>query len=521
MYNKNNWKSLRMLKQVMPTNKKVAVLFLIFSVFIIMVFYKPTQIPAPWFDEGWTLSVARNWIEKGVYARLLDDKPVSYVGMAWSFPVTVPVGISFQLFGVGVLQGRLPNILLTAVTLFLLYLLARIIYDEKIGLITLLVVLFASTGPHILVMGRQALAEMPMLFYLILGFLGFYYALHRSGWFLLLTALSWGTSITCKQHPLPFLSLALFICLLVALALKRYQVIWKVIIVWMGCIAVYISFILGESWLMKDLRLYGAPMRGLYEVTAFVFNKQVRLDTLRGFFTFGFSTFVGLCFGLFDFLRNRKIINEPRFFVNLIFLTLCLSWLAWFVLLSIGWPKYFFPIAFLSSVYVALLLDQFTHHFSLKFLANFVGRDLRKFRFNWNTVKVMVAIFIILDGMVFTYFYLSFLNHQTSETPYQVAEFINQTTPEDTLVETYDSEIIFLLDRPVYFPPDQIQVELNRRLVLDPDTPIDYDPLAADPDYIIVGPFSRGWKLYESVLDTGKYRMVFGNASYDVYERVR
>jgi len=30
--------------------------------------------PGMWWDEGWTLSVARNWIERGHYGRLLDGQ---------------------------------------------------------------------------------------------------------------------------------------------------------------------------------------------------------------------------------------------------------------------------------------------------------------------------------------------------------------------------------------------------------------------------------------------------------------
>lgn len=486
-----------------------------------MVLYKPAQIPAPWFDEGWTLSVARNWVEHGIYARLLDGVPVSYVGMAWSFPVTVPVGISFRLFGIGVLQGRLPNILLTTVSLILLFRYSRYLYNESIGLLALLVVLFASTVPNILVMGRQVLAETPMIFYLALGFISFSKALSGSNWFLILTIFSWGTAITCKQHPLPFLSFALFICLLFSFIYKKYQIMFRIFIIWLGSITVYLSLIWIEGLLTKDLPLYGAPMRGLYEVTAFVLDKQIRLDTIKGFVTFGIPTFLGLCYGFYDLIHENKRKDEPWFYVNLTFLIMCLSWLLWFVFFSIGWSKYFFPIAFLSSIYLAVMLDRFTHHFDIKYLATTIGGNIKRFRLNWNSVKVMISILIIIDGIVFTYFYFSILNAQANNAPEKVAEYINHNIPADALIETYDPEVIFLVNRPVHFPPDQIQVELNRRLNLDPETHIDYDPLAADPDIIVIGPFSKTWGLYETITKSGQFTNTLSVLGYEVYRANR
>jgi hypothetical protein len=57
---------------------------------------------------------------------------------------------------------------------------------------------------------------------------------------------------------------------------------------------------------------------------------------------------------------------------------------------------------------------------------------------------------------------------------------------------TYESELFLLLDRRYHYPPDPVHVELNRRTFLQQDVPIPYDPLAADPDYLVVGSECRG-----------------------------
>ena len=103
----------------------------------------------------------------------------------------------------------------------------------------------------------------------------------------------------------------------------------------------------------------------------------------------------------------------------------------------------------------------------------------------------------------------------------QVADYVNNNTPEGTLIETYDSELFFLLERAYHYPPDQVSVELMRRYDIDPDAPVSYDPLQADPDYLVIGPFSRKWRVYEEVLDNGEFQRVKVIALYEIFLRVR
>jgi len=66
-----------------------------------------------------------------------------------------------------------------------------------------------------------------------------------------------------------------------------------------------------------------------------------------------------------------------------------------------------------------------------------------------------------------------------------------------------------------------VHVQLNRRSLLDAGTAIDYDPLAADPDYLVVGPSAGEWRLYENALASGEFRLLSEFPPYAIYERVR
>ncbi len=104
----------------------------------------------------------------------------------------------------------------------------------------------------------------------------------------------------------------------------------------------------------------------------------------------------------------------------------------------------------------------------------------------------------------------------------QVAEFLNAHTPADALIETYDSPLLFLLDRPYHYPPDRVSVELIRTVFLRQALQFDYDPLGQDPDYLVVKQtFPVWWLLYEPVIQAGEFRLIQSYGRYKIYERVR
>jgi hypothetical protein len=144
------------------------------------------RIPPVWWDEGWTLNVARNWVEFGHYGQLLDGQPKG-PGLSASFPVVAPIALSFRLFGIGIWQGRLPSVLFLLGSIMLIFFLAEQLYQRAVA-IGAVVVLFFFSGIvqlHPLQMGRTAMGEMPALFFLLSGYTCLWFALRRSAWFII------------------------------------------------------------------------------------------------------------------------------------------------------------------------------------------------------------------------------------------------------------------------------------------------------------------------------------------------
>jgi hypothetical protein len=513
--------------QVLSARRSVAwpALLALLLAWIIMFGFNPATAPPLWFDEGWSLSVARNWVEFGQYGRLLDGQLISSTGMAQPLAATAPVALGFNLLGVGIWQGRVSGAFYTLVALALLYALANQLYDRRVATAALWIAIVLPMHNELnpLFIGRQALAEMPLMVYLLAGYLFLLLAVERIRW-LPLAMMFWGLALTTKGHVVPFWLVALLVPLLLALARRQWRIVSLLLAGGAGAVAFSIVFAWLQRYLEGGLALYGAPMIGLYNVTVLVPQLDVRLAAVRIVALFGIPTLLGLLYALWDLKRRRFTLQTGADIVRLCLVVQVSTWLLWYVLLSVNWERYLFPIVFLGSMFVALLLDRLTCHFDLRRSALIIGDSLRQRRGAWTAAQILLAIVLVAGALTFSLIgYMGvYLISRQSPPALAVAEFLNTRTEQQALIETYDSELLFLLNRRYHYPPDQTQVEANRRLFLHEGAPLQYDPLsAADPDYLVSGPFSAQWGLYQAAIASGAFRRVFAVDRYEVYARVR
>jgi Dolichyl-phosphate-mannose-protein mannosyltransferase len=481
--------------------------------------------PPLWWDEGWTLSVARNWVETGHYGRLLEGQLVA-ARLQATFPVTSTVALSFRLFGVGVYQARVVGVIFTLGAFAGIYYLARSIYNPSIALATLAVLMFLSAQPeiHPFLMGRQVLGEMPLLFFLLSGHICFLSVPRRPLWALTLTICFWALALITKPQVMPFWTFSMLVPALVLFFKRDWREAGFFGIAFVGSLA--------GSWLLVSLWQFWSqqetidltPVAGLYEVSVLVVATPSRLVALFVTIVYGLPTLLGLSYGVLSFIRSKEKF-APRSHmevVRLALLVLAGSWFAWYVTLSVGWARYLFPATFIGSIFVAAMLYRLTHHFSVSWTVGNAGSVLRNLRTRREGIGALIAILLIVNAFPRTLWmlYESYVVNADASA-LKVVEFLNTRTLPVSMIETYDSELFFLLKRPYHYPPDQIHVELNRRYFLGQDVWIDYDPFAADPDYLVAGPHSKLWKLYDSAVQSGSFRLIQAYGRYDIYERVR
>jgi hypothetical protein len=484
------------------------------------------RIPSFWWDEGWTLWVARNWVELGHYGRLLAGQPMP-AGLSAGFPVIAPIALSFKLFGVGVWQGRLPGVLFLLGALALVCYLAGRIYPRKVAVLALVLLLAMPLNEklHPVLTGRQVLGEMPMLLFLLAGYALFYKSLEGKAWWILPAALLWGIALKTKAQTPPFwlasLALPFAVCLLKG---------WRRPVLLTGA-GVLLAGIVSQAlipWLQalatRGSPPPGAPLSGYYGMSAIVPVLHVRLQAWISAFAFGLPTLVGLVYAGWKSLKGLRAANldTNREVLRLALWAFTGSWMAWYLLLAMYWPRYLFPALFIGSLFAAGLLYDLTGQFDLRLTVRRVGSLFRLRRVDRLSLGALLAVVLIAQTAAVTGLVSAlstpYLKDSSAE---QAAGYIRSQIPETALIESYETPVFFLADRRYHYPPDQVHVQLNRRTLIDAGTPVIYDPLAADPDYLVVGPSGAEWHLYDDLLAEGLFSLVYSNSRYQIYERVR
>lgn len=499
---------------------------------------KLTQVPAFWWDEGNVASVARNWVEIGHYGRLWMGRPLpeNLDRLTVGFPAVAPIALSFRLLGVGVWQARLPGILFTVGALTALWLLARRLYDRAVATVTVGAVLLLSglADMHPVLVGRQALGEMPAVFYLLIGLLCLQRAWSRPRRFLPLAALFWGLSLQTKPQVLPFLTAALLLPLILLLWKRRFR---EGLILGVGLSGALVTHVvLARLWsaILGSGLSSSRPAANTLAATSasrarllfnvFQLNPGVRLIALLTVLLTATPALLGLCYAGWRFARDlggMEAAGAP-ILGRLVLWTLSASWFAWYLLLSIGWPRYLFPAAFLGNVFAASLLQRLTDGFTVAPWKRW-GTALREGGFSASKVGTVAALLSLPVALLVTlyYTYATLIVAGSSSALQDTAHFLNSQTEPDALIEMDDRELFFLVDRDYHYPRGGVHHQLKRRAFLGEDVTLDYDPLAADPDYLVVGPMSRMWDLYDPVLETDAFRPVYKNGRYRIYERTR
>jgi 4-amino-4-deoxy-L-arabinose transferase-like glycosyltransferase len=487
---------------------------------------KLESAPPIWWDEGWTMSVARNWVERNHYGRMLEGELVPS-GLEAAFPVTAVVSFSFRLLGVGVYQARAPGVFFILGTLAIVYYLACRLYNRRIAVTTLLILLFMSPPHpdlHPVLMGRQVLGEMPMMLYLLAGYAFFLSAQDKSPWAMPLAVFFWGAALITKLQAWPFWLASLLVPLLIALSIRRWRLA-RLLAVGLVCSLTTAQLLIWlQQLLLERSTDPSTPLEGLYYVTALVGVPRLRRLALLVTLLFGIPTLAGLYHGVQNFIKSRDklLAQDHREVVRLALLVLATSWFGWYVSLSNGVFRYLFPVTLVGSIFLAAMLGNLTENFSLLSTIKRVNFTVRHRRLSSHRVGALLAMLLVMISVPMTLrmLYQSYVVDPDASV-LKVIDFLNTQTPPDSVIETYDSELFFLLKRRYHYPPDQIHIELIRRIHLDQDFSIDYDPLPADPDYLVVGPQSKHWRLYDPFLSTGEFRLLKTFRRYNVYARVR
>jgi len=135
-------------------------------------------------------------------------------------------------------------------------------------------------------------------------------------------------------------------------------------------------------------------------------------------------------------------------------------------------------------------------------------------RFNLPNLQAFVLL-IAMAAVLGSVLKLS-LNSFTN--PKLTSSYLINHNPANARVETFESELFFLAPKFDYhFPSDLVSMQLVRREYIDPHLTINYHPLEANPEYLVVGPYAQTWHLYDDVLAQGVFQLEADVGGYQIY----
>lgn len=493
------------------------------------------RVPPLWFDEGWSLSLARNWVQYGHYGHLLLGKPVPATILNTGFPAIGPIALAFRVFGVGSWQARVSGVVFTFLTFCALYRLSRRFYGHRSAGFALLVALFLPVYPdlHPILVGRQALGEMPSVFYLLMGYICFLWAWRRPWYVLALPALLWGLSLRTKPQILPFLVASMCLSIVQQALFGKPRLATRLF--WTLAMTLVFDRALAWVWNVyaREHSLAAMASSDPYAVLGDIRNillyvvvpdLRVRWATLCGTLLLsGWPAGVAVVWFGLRLPRIRAGLlegNEVDILKSIVWAFVGL-WYLWYLLLSIGWQRYLFPATIVGVPLIAGFLNDVTNGFRFRAMLLNGARVLRR---SHRSAAAVGTTALLLTVLISVYLTLGMLAHEYSASDSSlegVVKFLNERVHAGEVVETYSSELYFLTDVAYHYPPDEIQHMLNRKMFLDEQVPLAYDPLLADPEYLVEGPMDRMWGLYEPILGSEQFELAYTNASYRVYRRVR
>lgn len=144
-----------------------AALCVLFVLLLSYSFYKLSESPPTWFDEGIFIQVAQSLSLRGTQA--IQTAPGVFLGtghVTGGYPFLVPVALSLKLFGDTTWAARVPMAIFIVLCVVVAFLLMYKLSQPRDALLSLALL---STFPLLFGNGKNVLGEVPGMFYTLLA----------------------------------------------------------------------------------------------------------------------------------------------------------------------------------------------------------------------------------------------------------------------------------------------------------------------------------------------------------------
>lgn len=499
-------------------HKLLAILFVGLVLFLAL--YNLASYPQIWFDEGSHLHVPKTLIRFGVYADY-SSEGYRYFGPSVGIGPTVflPIAFIFKIFGIGLLQARLVMVVFLLGALYVFYRLGVKLLGP-IGAFLALGLVVGSQAISMIEYGRQVLGEVPGLLFLLLAIV-LWFGLWEKGNILqlgLVGALFGLAMVTKYQYVIiivPVLGLSWLANLFYYRTLPQKSFIIPgvvaafVLAMWMGYQIVY----LGPSSAADNLAQFrtftsGAALVFSPELMQRAMNELVSLKTFAG----GFLLFAAVSL-FYAIPRSVKGLQW-----GVLFLIIAIN-LGWYVVASISWLRYAFPgLVMLSFVAARFFAESLAGiQLGIKGLWKAFREDSQVF----GEQAMRYGLFLWCAFMIVVPLGQTTLKvaKPRTNTPQEMANFMESNVALDSLVETWEPEMGFLTDHNYHYPPQILLNSATASIWTGGDPVSDkYDFVQTQsPDYVLIGEFARWVNIYPLDTILSQYEQVTTIGAYELY----
>lgn len=455
----------------------LAGLILFLSLYDISAYPSPDALPG-YIDDAQHLLASRDLALTGKYD----------FGPALGLTVFLPVAGAMRIFGASTLVGHLVMVVYLLVNLVLFYSLVRYLGNWKVAVIATLIYVIAP-GINVIYLGRRVMGEVPAVAFTLGSILAWFKALGETNprarvWKLLLSGFMLGMAIVTKNQFLMMVPAWLAVWGLNWLYYRQARHVDFFLPVFFAGVVILV-FYGAQFYFLPNGQLLAA--KGLSQWTDASSRGLLTFSAIQAKISLRAMSDYTALFGLaLPSLLYAALRSVPRSGEGLRWSLLFLSgtgWLAWFILLSVGWYRYAFPGLTFSAIFVAFFFYDATGGFNLS-LKKLTG--LRSGQ--WDIILVGRTVLIGFLLMVVSRSVIGRVQDTLTkgcDSHIRMADYIAQNVPAGDVVETYNPEICWLSGHACHLPPGPAQDAIIRYVYYKGPPPYLKYPLQAP--YLLLG----------------------------------
>jgi 4-amino-4-deoxy-L-arabinose transferase-like glycosyltransferase len=418
--------------------------------------------------------------------------------------LVLPISAAFAVLGTNLLTARLVMVVYFVVTVVLFFAVARRLFNTRAAFISTIVMLALPAEGYILY-GRHALGLVPALCYFLIGFWLWLSALeYQSAARAVLAGLLFGITIITKNQYLLLVPALILVAVVDWIGLKSFG--WRPIVLALLGIALCMVAWYGAQYLMLGPAQFAHNLQAVTSstrVTVAAFRMQRWPGSGWYLIRSGFVPLIlpGVVYATITGWRNKT--QGARWVLPLALIGV---WATWYVIASVGWPRYAFDPFVLGALFAGPALIA-----ALQYARQQTQRRWKR----WGVGLFAVAV-IIASGAGLTLQFMRVLA-APDRSAQEFAAYLLQHTEPQQVIESWEWELDVWADRNYHHPTnDWVDQYTAVTQFHEPNVHL-YNAMEHKPAYLVNGPFSKWTGIYSDTLAGGCCQPIMTIGPYDLY----